>query len=103
MSGFSKPCRLGRFSNRGETLLYVRDNIPSRILTEYKVPEETECMFAELSVRNKNDCCAILITLVRAIISHDLGFHGNSLVLEDLNGKMSEKYLDDVCDLCDHF
>ena len=66
MSGFSESYRLDHSSNGEETLLYVRDNIPFRLLTEYKVPEETECIlntYTELNVRNKNDCCA-LITLI---------------------------------------
>ena len=70
MSGFSEWYRLDHSSNGEETLLYVRDNIPFRLLTEYKVPEETECIFVELNVRNKNDCCAILIR----VISPDLVF-----------------------------
>ena len=73
MSGFSERYRLDHSSNGEETLLYVRDNIPFRLLIEYKVPEETECIFVELNVRNKNDCCAILITLIR-VISPDLVF-----------------------------
>ena len=63
MSGFSESYRLDHSSNGEETLLYVRDNIPFRLLTEYKVPEETECIlntYTELNVRNKNDCCALI-------------------------------------------
>ena len=73
MSGFSERYRLDHSSNGEETLLYARDNIPFRLVIAYKVPEETECIFVELNVRNKNDCCAILITLIR-VISPDLVF-----------------------------
>ena len=89
---------MDRFSNGDGILLYVRDGIPSRMLTEYEVPEETECMFIELNLRNKNGYCAILIILIRAISPY-LGYHENLLVLGDLNCKTSEKYLDDFCKL----
>ena len=101
MSGFSKPHTLDCSLNGGENLQYVRDNIPSRMVTEYKVPEETECIFVELNEINQNGCCATLITLIWAI-SLDLGFHHNLLVL-GFNSKISEKYLDDFCNLVNLF
>ena len=39
--------------NGGIIVLYVRDNLSSRLLTEDKVPEDMECMFVELNVRNE--------------------------------------------------
>ena len=42
MSGFSKPYRLDRCSNGGGLMLYIREDIPSRLLTEYKPPENVE-------------------------------------------------------------
>ena len=41
LNGFSKPYRLDRGSNGGSILLYVRDDIPSRLLTDYKIKEMT--------------------------------------------------------------
>ena len=67
MSGFYKQCRAERSPNDGGILLYVRDNITPRLLTEYKVPEGIACMFVELNVRNKSGFCAIPITLIRTI------------------------------------
>ena len=43
MSGFCKLYRLDRFSNGGSLLLYIREDIPSGLLTEYKPPENGEC------------------------------------------------------------
>ena len=42
MSGFCKPCRQGHCSNRGGLMLYIIEDIPSRLLTEYKPPENVE-------------------------------------------------------------
>lgn len=53
MSGFSKTNRWDRSSNSGTIILHVRDDIPSRLLTEYKVLQDIEGMFVEFNVRNK--------------------------------------------------
>ena len=48
MTSFCKPCRLDRCSNGSGLLLYVREDIPSRLLTEYKPPENVECLFVNI-------------------------------------------------------
>ena len=48
MSGFCKPYRLDRCSNGGGLMIYIRENIPCRLLTEYKPPENVECSFVEI-------------------------------------------------------
>ena len=34
-------------------MLYIREDIPSRLLTEYKPPENVECLFVEINIRKK--------------------------------------------------
>ena len=64
MSGFCKPDRVDRCSNGGGLLLYIRKDIPfTRLLTEYKSPENVECLFVEINIRKKynlsyNKCCS---------------------------------------------
>ena len=53
MSAFCKPYRLDRCSNGGGLLLYIREDIPSCLYTEYKPPENVECLFVEINVRKK--------------------------------------------------
>ena len=48
--GFSKPYRLDRCSNGGGILLYIRDDIPSRLLSN---SNKTESIFAEVNFRKK--------------------------------------------------
>ena len=48
--GFSKPYRLDRCSNGGGILLYIRDDIPSRLLL---TSNKTESIFAEINFRKK--------------------------------------------------
>ena len=44
---FWKSYRLDRCSNGGGLLLYIRDDIPSHLLTKYKPPKNVECLFVE--------------------------------------------------------
>ena len=53
MSGFCKLYRLDRCSNGGGLMLYIREDIPSRLLTEYKPPENVECLFVEINIKEK--------------------------------------------------
>ena len=53
LNGFSKPYRLDRSSNGGGILLYVRDDIPSRFLTDYKIKDNLESLFVEVNIRKK--------------------------------------------------
>ena len=53
MSGFCKPYRLDRCSNGGGFMFYIREDIPSRLLTDYKPPENVECLFVEINIRRK--------------------------------------------------
>ena len=44
----------------GDHLLYIREDIPSRLLTEYKPPENVECLFVKINIRKKKRllCCS---------------------------------------------
>ena len=44
LSGFSKPYRLDRSSSGGGILLYVRDDIPLQLLTDYKRKDNLELL-----------------------------------------------------------
>ena len=50
LDGFSKPYRLDRCSNGGGILLYIRDDIPSRLLSN---SNKTESIFTEINFRKK--------------------------------------------------
>ena len=53
LNAFCKPNRLDRSSNGGGILLYVRDDIPSRLLTDYKIKDNLELFFVEVNIRKK--------------------------------------------------
>ena len=50
LDGFSKPRRLDRCSNGGGILLYIRDDIPGRLLSN---SNKTESIFADINFRKK--------------------------------------------------
>ena len=45
LEGFSKPHRLDRCSKVGGLLLYIRDDISSRMLTDHRALDNDECLF----------------------------------------------------------
>ena len=55
-----KPDRLDRSSKGGGLLLFVRDDISCRLLTEYKTPTNIECIcasnrIASIAINDKID------------------------------------------------
>ena len=51
---FRKPSRLDRCLKGGGLLLFVRDDISSRLLTKYKTPANVEFIVTEISKSKKN-------------------------------------------------
>ena len=48
---FSIPYKLNRNRNGGVLMIYVRDDIPSKMLTKHNLPEDIEAAFIELNFR----------------------------------------------------
>ena len=55
ISEFSKPYRLDRKVNGGGILIYIRENIPSKLLTKHKLPYDFEGIFIELNFRKSKN------------------------------------------------
>ena len=51
IDGFSIPFRLDRTSNGGGIMIYVREDIPSKILNKHKFPSDIEGLFVEINLR----------------------------------------------------
>ena len=51
MDGFSEPYRLDRDKNGGGVMIYVREDIPSRLLTKHTFTKEIEGLFVEVNLR----------------------------------------------------
>ena len=51
VDGFSKPYHLGRNRNWDGVVIYVREDIPSKILIKHVLPTDIEALFIELNFR----------------------------------------------------
>ena len=51
VTGFSVPYRLDRNRNRGGIMIFICDDIPSRVLTKHVCPDDIEGLLIELSFR----------------------------------------------------
>lgn len=59
LEGFNQPYRLDRDSNGGGILVFIRNDIPSKLITNIDTP--IECIFIEINLRKKNGYFVALI------------------------------------------
>ena len=53
IEGYTKPFRRDRDIHGGGILIYVRDDIPCKEVKSQGLPEDIECVFIEINLRNK--------------------------------------------------
>ena len=53
VTGFFVPYRLDRNRNGGGIMIFIRDDIPSRVLTKHVFPDDIEDLLIELNFRKK--------------------------------------------------
>ena len=110
MNGFRKPYRLDRCSNGGGLLIFIREDIPSRELTEYKIPDKIECVFVEINIRKKKWLLCCSYNPHKNNISNHMHHlnkgldvylknYDNLLILGDLNSELEEACLNDFCNV----
>ena len=110
LDGFSKPYRLDRCSNGGGILLYVKDDISSRLLTDHRLPDNVECLFTEINIRNKKLllCCSYNphknnisnhIFHSSKGLDNYISHYDNILFLGDFNSHPSESCVNDFCNV----
>ena len=109
--GFSKPYRLDRTSNGGGLLLFVRADLPSKLLTAMPVPENCEHFFIELNFRNKKKWLIGNIYIPQKgqiadnlfSLSKCLDYYyrifDNVLLLGDFNAEVTESKMCEFCEL----
>ena len=51
INGFSTPYRLDRNRNGGGIIIYVQEDITSKMLTKHKFPDDIEALFIEINFR----------------------------------------------------
>ena len=106
ISGFAKPLRLDRNSKGGGIMLFIRDNIPFRLLKPGNLSSNTEAFFTEINLRKKKWLMCWCYNPNKSLINkftHDIGkaldsFIGNYdnfLIVEDLNPEIGESSMHD--------
>ena len=53
IDGYSEPYRFDRNRNGGGVLIYIRKDMPSKLLADHKLPNDIEEIFVELNLRKK--------------------------------------------------
>ena len=107
LDGFSKLYKLDRCSNGDGILLYIRDDILSRLLSN---SDKTEIIFAEINFRKKKWLICASYSPHKSKISnhlhhsgkgldHYMGNYDNILLLGDFNSEFSEPCLNRFCDI----
>ena len=110
LNGFRKPYRLDRGSNGGGILLNVRDDIPSRLLTDYKIKDNLELFLVEVNIRKKKWLLGCSYNPHKSNISNHLHHlnkgldvylksYDNILIIRDINLEVSENCLNDFCNV----
>ena len=110
LNGYSKPYRLDRSSNGVGILLYVRDDITSRLLTDYKIKDNVELFFVEVNIRKKKWLLSCSYNPHKSNISNHLHHlnkdldvylksYDNILIMGDFNSEFSENCLNSFCNV----
>ena len=110
IQGFAAPFRLDRTNTGGGILVYVRDDIPSKLLNISYVSSDTECLAIEINLRktkwllicsynpHKNNISNHLMNLSK-IIDRNSSRYDKYLCIGDFNSETSETALRNFCDL----
>ena len=108
IKGYSTPFRLDRNQNGGGLLLYVREDIPCKILKEYTPEKPIENLFVEINLRSRKwllSCSYNPKTNLIADHLHCIGRgidfysskYDNFVVLGDLNTEISNSFMEQFC------
>ena len=109
LQGFCDPYRFDRNRNGGGIMLYIRENIPSRLI-EKKLRNNSEYLFVEIDLRKKKwlDCCSY--NPHKSSISTHIDFlrrernlrssnYENFILLGGFISEMTDTNLKDICNL----
>ena len=106
IEGYAAPIRFDRNCRRGGILLYIREDIPARLLTT-SLPKDFEGFFVELNLRKKKILICCSYDPAKSNISTHLSIFGRSLamtsydiflVIRDLNSEISEMAMSEFCE-----
>ena len=110
IEGFSSSLRLHRNSSGGGIMLFVREEIPLKSLSEYKPNSSVENRFIEINLRSKKSLLSCSynpnLTLLNnhiQTINRGLEFYSskyNFINLGDFNAETSDTTISEFCATC---
>ena len=111
MKSYSKPYRLDRTSKGGGIILYVREDIPSKLINSSCIDHDKEYFLVELNLRkqkwlitcNYNNPHKTMMKEYLEYISKEMDSHSskydNFLLLGDFNSEPTEKAMKSFCQI----
>ena len=108
--GFSTPYRVDKTANEGGIMLYVRSDIPSRIVSFSPLPETVQGIFVEITLFKVKWLIGGFYNPNKLYIAEFLKNVGNSLdiylnsyenliILGDFNSEVTEKAMQEFCEI----
>ena len=106
MQGYSSPFRLDRNSYGGGLLLYVREDIPAKLINNIKFEKDIEAMFIEINLRKKKWLLSVSYNPHKSLIEKHLraigknldlcsGIYDNFVIMGDFNAETSENAMEE--------
>ena len=108
MEGYSTPFRLDRNNYGGGIILFVREDIPAKVLNEHLTECDIEHFFVEINLRSKkwliscsynpnvNSIQKHLSQISRGIDFYSTKYE-NFIFLGDFNAEITNSYVEDFC------
>ena len=110
MQGYSSPFRLDRNSYGGGILLYVREDIPAKLISNRSFDKDIEAMFVEINLRKKKWLLCISYNPHKSLIEKHLraigknidlcsGIYENFVIMGDFNAEPTENAMEGLMKL----
>ena len=112
IDGYCSPFRLDRNSHGGGIMMFFPDYLPCKRIESYKLPDNVEGMFIEMTVRitkwlimsgynPHKENVSYFFSHVSKGLDKVLANYENFLIMGDFNSQMSETHMKNFCDLYD--
>ena len=101
LDGYNSPYRLDISKNSGGILIYVADNIPSKLKTDFNIPNNLQIIPLELNFRKQKwlyvsvyrppkDSLGIFLEFLSSLIDYYSNNFENILVMGDMNAEVAD-------------